>query len=96
VLAFSRILSNSEITVVANTNSTQQLPVWVIVDSQLTQASSATKLLYSNKQAPSAPGIVQAPNNTVVQEPDGTTSSGTLRAVHVDLQPLEVQIIRVA
>ena len=96
VLAFSRILSDSEITVVANTNTTQPLPVWVIVDSQLTQANGATQLIYSNKQAPSPPGTVQALTNTVVQEPDGTTSTGTLHAVHVDLAPLEAQIIRVA
>ena len=96
VLAFSRILSDSEITVVANTNTTQQMPVWVIVDSQLTQANGATQLIYSNKQAPSPPGTVQVLPNTVVQEPDGTTSTGTLHAVHVDLAPLEAQIIRVA
>ena len=96
VLAFSRILSDSEITVVANTNTTQQMPVWVIVDSRLTQANAATQPIYSNKQAPSPPGTVQVLPNTVVQEPDGTTSTGTLHAVHVDLAPLEAQIIRVA
>jgi glycosidase len=96
VLAFSRILSNSEIVVAANTNTTSQLPVWVIVDSQLTQVNGATQLLYSNKQAPAAPGTVQPQNNTVVQEPDGTMSSGALHAVQVNLQPLEAQVIRVA
>jgi len=96
VLAFSRILSDSEITVVANTNTAQQLSVWVIVDSRLTPANGATELIYSNKQAPSAPGTVQALSNTVVNEPDGTTSTGTLHAVHVDLAPLEAQIISVA
>lgn len=96
VLAFSRILSNSEITVVANTNATNQQPVWVIVDGQLTQPNGATELVHSNKPAPSVPGTVQAQNNTVVQQPDGSTSAGTLHAAHVDLQPLEVQIIRVA
>ncbi|MGZ6617354.1 MAG: hypothetical protein ACXVFQ_23390, partial [Solirubrobacteraceae bacterium] len=86
----------SEITVVANTNTTNQQPVWVIVDGHLTQPNGATELLHSNKPAPSVPGTIQAQNNTVVQQPDGTTSVGTLHAVHVDLQPLEVQIIRVA
>jgi hypothetical protein len=95
VLAFSRILSDSEITVVANTNTSQQQSVWVIVDSQLTTANGATQLIYSNKQAPSAPGTVQVLPNTVVQEPDGTTSSGTLHAVHINLAPLEAQIISV-
>ena len=95
VLAFSRILSDSEVTVVANTNTSQQQSAWVIVDSQLTAVNGATQLIYSNKQAPSAPGTVQVLSNTVVQEPDGTTSSGTLHAVHINLAPLEAQIVSV-
>ncbi len=96
VLAFSRILANSEIAVLANTNTTAQLSVWMIVDTMLTAKDATTRLLYTNKQAPSAPGIVVALENTVVHEPDGSTNSGKLHAVHVDLQPLEVQVIRVA
>ena len=96
VLAFSRILSDSEVMVVANTNPGQQLTVSVIVDSQINQQGTATGLLYSNKQAPSPPGAVSTLANTVVNQPGGGSSTGTVSAVHVALQPLEVQIVQAA
>lgn len=96
VLAFSRILSDSEVMVVANTNPGQQVTVSVIVDSQINQQGTATGLLYSNKLAPSPPGAVSTLANTVVNQPGGGSSTGTVSAVHVALQPLEVQIVQAA
>src|SRR5207302_7736101 len=56
VLAFSRILNDAEVLVVANTNPTQGFQGEVIVDHELNPAGSAYKVLYSNKVARSPGG----------------------------------------
>jgi glycosidase len=95
VLAFSRILFDQEIVVVANTSTTQASALDVIVDDGLNPAGTNCQVLYSNKAASQAPGaVVQKGAGTVmVAEVDGTTGTGPLNSVRVTLQPLEVQII---
>src|SRR5579863_3169594 len=94
-LAFSRILMDQEIVVVANTDSVNACVVSVIVDSTLNNPGDQLRILYSNKQQPQAPGaIVQLVAGAVqVQETDGSTGTGPLNCVHVTLAPLEVQIL---
>ena len=95
VLAFSRILMDQEVVVVANTDTVNPCNVDVIVDITLNQPGEQFRILYSNKAAPQAPGVVrQLPANSVtVQEPDGTTGTGPLNCIRVKLARLEVQIL---
>ncbi|MDQ6616697.1 MAG: alpha-amylase family glycosyl hydrolase [Actinomycetota bacterium] len=92
VLAFSRILNDEEVTVVANTSgATQALDV--IVDAQLNQVGSTPTLLYSNKANPTPPDPVVPKSNVSIQEVDGSVGTGPIHSVHVTIQPLEVQIL---
>jgi glycosidase len=95
VLAFSRILMDQEIVVVANTDTVNSCATDVIVDLTLNQPGETFRVLYSNKLNPQAPGAVQqrAANSVTVQETDGSTGNGPLNSVHVTLAPLEVQIL---
>ncbi len=94
-LAFSRILMDQEIVVVANTDTANPITVTVIVDLTLHLAGDALRVLYSNKANPTAVGnVVQmAAGSVVVAETDGSTGVGPLNCVQVTLQPMEVQII---
>ena len=94
-LAFSRILMDQEILVVANTDTANPITVNVIVDLTLHVAGDALRVLYSNKANPAAVGnVVQlASGSVVVAETDGSTGIGPLNCVQVTLQPMEVQII---
>jgi hypothetical protein len=96
VLTFCRILADSEVTVVANTSTSQGVAVAVIVDDELSAPPKVGSLLYSNKSNPTAPGSVDAVEDAVVNESDGSSSNGALSAIRTQLQPLEVQIIQYA
>jgi glycosidase len=95
VLAFSRILMDQEVVIVANTNTTSSCSMNVIVDITLNNSGDQLRVLYSNQQQPQSPGAVQqlAAGTVTVQETDGTTGSGPLNCMRVTLAPLEVQII---
>lgn len=98
VVAFSRILNDAEVVVVANTNTAQGFQGDVIVDHELNPAGSAYKILYSNKDGAGGsrpPGVVvdKAGGTVVIHELDGSTTSGPARALRIDLQPAEIQIL---
>jgi glycosidase len=93
VLAYSRILNEDEVLVVANTSTAQSESPWVIVDATLHDVGSTFRVLYSNLQ-PTAPGAVAQTGAVTVQEVDGTTGHGPLKVVPVTLQPMEIQILR--
>ena len=94
-LAFSRILMDQEIVVVANTDTANACAVFVIVDDTLNNASDQFCVLYSNQKTPKTPTAVQelGAGTVVVQEADGSTGTGPLNCVRVTLAPLEVQIL---
>lgn len=94
-LAFSRILMDQEIVVVANTDTANPCAVYVIVDDTLSNPGDQLRVLYSNRQSPQSPGTVQqlAAGSVVVQETSGTTGTGPLNCIRVTLAPLEVQIL---
>lgn len=92
VLAFSRILNDEEVIVVANTDGASHA-VDVIVDAQLNQPGNTPALLYSNKATPAAPGPATSKTGVHVDEVDGSVGTGPLRAVHVTLQGHEVQVL---
>jgi glycosidase len=95
VLAFSRILNDEEVLVVANTNTAkgQDQSVDVIVDNELNPVGVKFQILYSNKTLPTAPGAVQQTGVVVVHEVDGSIGNGPVHVVRVTLQPMEVQIL---
>jgi glycosidase len=95
VLAFSRILNDEEVVVVANADPNRDQSILVIVDFALNPAGAAYKILYSNKATPKAPGAVgeRAKGTVAVQEVDGTSSDGPIHIIKASLQPLEVQIL---
>jgi glycosidase len=96
VVAFSRILNDQEVLVVANTHPTDPRQVEVIVEHELHAVDAAFRLLYSNKTAPTLPGRVQdrAAGTVSVAEVDGSRGRGPLRTLPVTLQPMEAQILR--
>ena len=94
VIAWSRILNDQEVVVVANTHTSQTLSVQVILEIGLSQVGAHSRVLYSNKTASVAPGPVTNITKATVVEVDGTTGSGPLHVLSVTLAPSEVQILR--
>lgn len=93
VLAFARILSDEEVTVVVNTTG-QTETLAVIVDETLSAPGDSFKVLYSNKPAFTDPGrVTDSGPNTTANQVDGTTTTGPVRYITVTLQPMEVQIL---
>jgi glycosidase len=98
VLAFSRILNDQEVVVVANTNTTNGFQGEVIVDHELNPEGTSYKILYSNKThsgEPHAPTAVvdKKRGSATIHEIDGSVTSGPARALPVDLQSTEIQIL---
>jgi glycosidase len=79
VLAYSRILDDREVVVVANTSTTTPFAGSVTVDASLSPVGRAFGVLHSNLAAPAAPGAVFQVGGRV--------------AVPVQLRPMEVQIL---
>ena len=103
VLAFSRILNDQEVIVVANTNVSAGWSGEVIVDFALNPSGSTYKLLFSNRTfSPNPHGPTTAPGPVVekpaggvtINEVEGGVTTGPVRALPVTLQPMEVQILR--
>ncbi|HXJ89454.1 MAG TPA: alpha-amylase family glycosyl hydrolase [Candidatus Binatia bacterium] len=96
VVAFSRILNDQEVVVAANTNTASTQQVDVIVEILLSSAGDAFDVLYSNQTAPQAPQPVRLvlAGTPTVHEVDGSIGTGPLNVIRVNLQPLEVQILR--
>ena len=95
ILAWSRILNDQEVLIVANTNTTQSQSVDVILETTLSAPGDNLRVLYSNKSAPTAPAPVRTLTQVTVAEVDGTTGTGPLNTVRVTLQPMEAQLLRI-
>jgi glycosidase len=93
VLAFSRILNDEEMIVLANTSPSQGQSLDVIIESQLSKPGDAYRISYSNKPSPTGPSAVKETGAVSVHEVDGTIGHGPLHVVRVTLQPLEAQIL---
>jgi hypothetical protein len=94
-LAFSRILMDQEIVIIADTDSVNSCAIYVIVDNTLNNPGDLLRILNSNQRQPKAPGTVKqlAAGAVQVQETDGSTGTGPLNCVYVTLAPMEVQIL---
>jgi glycosidase len=96
VVAFSRILNDQEVVVIANTNVNSGFTGEVIVDAHINKDNSACTLLFSNRTSANPPGNVRtrAGGSIRIQEPSGDLTTGPARTVPVNLGPMEIQILR--
>ncbi|WP_427160583.1 alpha-amylase family glycosyl hydrolase [Aliinostoc sp. HNIBRCY26] len=96
VLAFSRILNDQEVVVVANTNIEKTESVYVIVDYHMNSDYPTFKILFSNASRDrniELPETVEEVRNANITEVNGQKSYGPIRVMKVTLQPMEVQIL---
>ncbi|MVM30083.1 alpha-amylase [Spirosoma sp. HMF4905] len=96
VLAFSRILNDQEVIVVANTQTGGGFDGEVIVDAVLNPELTTYTILYSNSDQPQPPGIASTKTSggVTIYEERGSVTKGPARVVRVRLHPMEVQILR--
>jgi glycosidase len=96
VLAFSRILNDQEVVVVANTDPNQPFSGSVVVDIAINVANPPYTVQYSNlgtAGAVFASVQLHAQGSVTITEVDGTQSVGPVRTLAISLQPNEVQIL---
>lgn len=95
VLAFSRILNEREVVVIANTSTQAGWTGEVIVEASFNPQGTGYTILFSNKDMPAVPGpIVEKPSGSVeITEVNGTLTHGPVRVLSVHLQPMEIQIV---
>jgi glycosidase len=90
VVAFSRILDDTEALVVANTNPNGPWNGYVIVDRDINPPESTLTSIWP----PGGPNLAvsELPNVTVA-EPNGSTGFGPLSVVNVQLAPMETVVV---
>lgn len=91
VLAFSRILNNREVVVVANANTQGGFQGHVLVDVFIHKDGDRFRVL--NGSDATAPGAVETRSGLEIHEVDGGITTGPARMMQVDLRPMEVQIL---
>ena len=85
---------------VANTSTQEGRSVEVIVDASLNPVGAAYEVLFTNRAAGNgggaAPGPVlkKAAGTVEIREVNGSLTRGPARAVRVNLQKMELQILR--
>lgn len=96
VLAFSRVLNDQEVLIVANTQTNGGFAGEVIVDARLNPDQAPYIILFSNHEQPQPPGVVvtKVGGSITINEADGKQTSGPARVLPVQLHPMEVQILR--
>lgn len=96
VLAFSRILNDQEVVIVANTQTDDGFTGDVIVDAVLNPDSATYAILYSNYDLPQQPGSVSTKHggSVTITEEKGSVTHGPVRVLPVRLHSMEVQILR--
>lgn len=92
IVAFSRILSNKEVVVVANTSFTNPFDGAILVDNNLNRPSMAGKVAYSNLGT-TATGNIQVIQHARFHERDKPERVGEATCISVQLAPMEVQVL---
>lgn len=91
LIAFSRILSNREIAIIANTNGGQRFAGNIVVDIDINRTNHAMKIAYSNKQTAGTQTTRIAQGNLFsAGSPPISTQLASLPA---SLDPWEVQVL---
>jgi glycosidase len=95
VLAFSRILSDQEVIVIANTNAQGDWQGEALVDFAINPVGSSYQVLFSSKSSPAAPAPVveKSMDSVEIHEVNGTVTHGPTRVLRLKLQPMEIQIL---
>ena len=95
IISFSRILSQQEILIVANTQTQNNWAGAVTVDESINPIGKQFRVLYSNQDTFEMPGVViECPAGTVeVAEIDGGVTNGPLHVIAINLRPMEIQIL---
>jgi glycosidase len=93
VLAFSRVLNDEEVVVIANTSAQAAFAGFVIVDSDLNPPGTQFELLFTNRDSTTGPGPVGSTGAAEIHEVDGATSNGPASVVPVTVGPMELQIL---
>jgi glycosidase len=91
VLAFSRILNNREVLVVANASTTSGFQGQVIIDFFVNNDGEQYRVL--NDSGAPTPGPVETQSGLQIQEIDGGVSTGPARTMGVSVPPMSVQIL---
>lgn len=91
LVAFSRILNDRELVVVANTSTTSPFAGWVLVDARINGDGDAFTTLFSSLGH--AGGGNALGDAARFWNPDGTASDGWARRIPVTLAPMEMQIL---
>jgi hypothetical protein len=90
VLAFSRILNESETVIVANTNLSSGFDLSVLVDAVLNPRAASFVTLYSSTGSDQTCAVEEIADAAIN---DGGTSHGTVHALRVSLAPGEARIL---
>jgi glycosidase len=92
ILAFSRILNDREVLLVANTNTASPFSGYILADSDLNRLINTMSITYSNAGTAGLAPLGITPQASFY---DGTTLTGAGYAtwVYVTLTPMEVQVL---
>ncbi len=95
ILAYSRLLSDEEILIVANTSVSSVWEGDVLVDYDLNARTHYFDLLYCNHEAVAeVPVVDNTGRKSTVQMEDGSLNTGPTRVVRLRMNPMEIQILR--
>ncbi len=90
VVAFSRVLADAEVVVVANTHATERFKGFVLVDPDLNRQPRHVSVCFSNRGTTGGGTVTHIPDARVF---GATTWAGAVAAVFVDLAPMEAQVL---
>jgi glycosidase len=91
ILAFSRILYDREVLIVANTSTTNTFEGWAVMDVDINRSQPAMTVTYSNFNNSGTSNVRIIPNANFY---NGTqVTSGQTAALYIKLAPMEVQIL---
>ena len=98
VLAFSRILNDQEVVIVANTNTGAPWTGEVIVDFSLNPVGATYRAVFSNKRpgdaaASSGPIVHKSAGAVEIHEVGGGVTRGPARSLPVTLEEMENKIL---
>ncbi|HTR29766.1 MAG TPA: alpha-amylase family glycosyl hydrolase [Puia sp.] len=91
LLAFSRILYDREVLIVANTGTTTGFEGWAVMDIDINRLQPLMTVAYSNFGTPGAGNVQIIPNANFYANNNRTTADTA--AVYIKLAPMEVQIL---
>jgi hypothetical protein len=98
IIAYSRILNDQEVLVIANTDPTMPFSGFVVVDLSINNGNPSYQVIYSNlpAAAPTSTSVIlRSAGSVTIQEVDGSQTDGPVRILPVTLQPNEIQILAV-